>query len=100
MVQDVATVARYTIEEVAKHNGKIEKTHPGGRDMLEEVAGKDATTKFLDMGHSSDAKSHLKTLKIGEIVENQKKDKRKQNVESNNKPNRSFVSLVTCGLVG
>nr|CAI5849346.1 unnamed protein product [Callosobruchus analis] len=87
MVQDIAAVDRYTIEEVAKHNGRIEKTvwiiikdcvydvsdfldkHPGGRNMLEEVAGKDASTEFLEMGHSSDAKAYLKTLKIGEIVE-------------------------------
>nr|CAI5849345.1 unnamed protein product [Callosobruchus analis] len=26
MVQDIAAVDRYTIEEVAKHNGRIEKT--------------------------------------------------------------------------
>ncbi|CAH1993295.1 unnamed protein product [Acanthoscelides obtectus] len=44
-------------------------THPGGRDIIEEHAGKDATKYFLNIGHSSEAKNNLKALKIGEVAE-------------------------------
>lgn len=41
--------------------------HPGGPELIEEYAGKDATSGFDDFGHSSDAKKMLKDYLIGEL---------------------------------
>lgn len=43
--------------------------HPGGGELIADVAGQDATKAFDDFGHSSDAKQILKKFKIGELVE-------------------------------
>lgn len=34
---------------------KFRSEHPGGDDVLDEYAGKEATKAFDDVGHSSDA---------------------------------------------
>lgn len=44
------------------------KDHPGGAELILEVAGKDATKAFNSAGHSSDAVSDLKKYKIGEVA--------------------------------
>lgn len=41
--------------------------HPGGDEILRHFAGKDATTDFVDAGHSSDAYTKLKTLHVGRL---------------------------------
>lgn len=43
--------------------------HPGGGELITDVAGRDCTKEFEDFGHSSDAKQTLKQYKIGELVE-------------------------------
>ncbi|CAJ0949482.1 unnamed protein product, partial [Mesorhabditis belari] len=64
-----------TLNEVAEHSteasiwviieGKVYDLtlfldeHPGGRDVLLEQAGKDATEAFKDVGHSGDAKEMM-----------------------------------------
>ncbi|XP_015121131.1 cytochrome b5 [Diachasma alloeum] len=81
----------YTLEEVAGHNGKLDtglwivikdivydvteyvNKHPGGRELILEYAGKDATSAFNDFGHSSDAITLLKLYKIGQLTENARK---------------------------
>nr|AEE63068.1 unknown [Dendroctonus ponderosae] len=109
----------FTIEEVKIHNGKDDSRvwfiykdivydvtdylddHPGGGDLITEYAGKDATKAFDDFGHSSDAKKQLKKYKIGEIVEEQRKGKKKAEVRTvpPEKPEtRSCISIITCGL--
>lgn len=73
----------YTYEEVAKHSksddcwividnsvydvSKFLDEHPGGDEIIFDLAGSDATESFVDIGHSDDALKILKTLKIGEI---------------------------------
>ncbi|CAJ0587842.1 unnamed protein product, partial [Mesorhabditis spiculigera] len=42
--------------------------HPGGRDVLMEQAGQDATEAFEDIGHSGDAKEMLNDYYIGDLV--------------------------------
>jgi len=74
---------KYTVEEVAKHNTKADlwviinknvynvtkfmKDHPGGPDLFMDVAGKDATTEWEDVGHSKDAKNQMKQFLIGTV---------------------------------
>ncbi|XP_034482902.1 cytochrome b5 [Drosophila innubila] len=78
----------YQLNEVAENNGKkgkpawiiykgnvydvtsFLKDHPGGEDLILEVAGKDATKAFNSAGHSSDAVNDLKKYKIGEVAIN------------------------------
>lgn len=43
--------------------------HPGGGELILDVAGKDCTKEFDDFGHSSDARQIMKKFKIGELVE-------------------------------
>ncbi|KAL7733558.1 hypothetical protein ACLKA6_005027 [Drosophila palustris] len=78
----------YQLTEVAENNGKkgkpawiiykgnvydvtgFLKDHPGGAELILEVAGKDATKAFNGAGHSSDAVNDLKKYKIGEVAIN------------------------------
>lgn len=43
--------------------------HPGGKDILEEMAGKNATKQFGDVGHSKDAIELMKKYCIGYILD-------------------------------
>ncbi|XP_025192543.1 cytochrome b5 isoform X2 [Melanaphis sacchari] len=51
--------------------------HPGGEEVLLEQAGKDATEEFEDVGHSSDAREVMQKYKIGELIEEDKKQNKK-----------------------
>jgi len=79
---------RYTLEDVAQHNEKKStwlvihdlvydvtkflEEHPGGEEVLLEMAGKDATESFEDVGHSTDARELMNEYKIGELTEEDK----------------------------
>lgn len=41
--------------------------HPGGAEVMMEVAGEDATNMFEDIGHSSDAREEMKKFEIGHL---------------------------------
>eukprot|EP01139_Manchomonas_bermudensis_P009875 Amastigsp_a339645_496.p2 type:complete len:132 gc:universal Amastigsp_a339645_496:53-448(+) len=41
--------------------------HPGGAEVLQDVAGRDGTTGFDDVGHSIDARNMLKKYYIGDL---------------------------------
>ena len=74
-----------TLEEVQKHkSGKGEDKsvwfvlhdkvydvtnfkHPGGKQILLQNAGQDATTQFEDISHSSKADEYMKDLYIGDF---------------------------------
>ncbi|KAL7933901.1 hypothetical protein V8C35DRAFT_327382 [Trichoderma chlorosporum] len=71
----------YSLEEVAIHKtrddlwviihgevydvSKYVRDHPGGADVLIDVAGTDATTAYEEVGHSEDADGILKSYLIG-----------------------------------
>ncbi|XP_064640287.1 cytochrome b5-like isoform X2 [Lineus longissimus] len=75
----------YTLEEVKKHNDsksswlvihdrvydvtKFLEEHPGGEEVLLELAGAFATESFEDVGHSADARELMKDYDIGSLVE-------------------------------
>lgn len=41
--------------------------HPGGAEVMLEVAGQDATNMFEDIGHSTDARTDMKMFEIGHL---------------------------------
>ncbi|CAJ0550799.1 Ff.00g107290.m01.CDS01 [Fusarium sp. VM40] len=75
-------MASFTAKEVAAHNTrgdcwtiikgqvydvtKYVEDHPGGADVLIEVAGKDSTVEFDSAGHSEDAFEIMEEYHIGE----------------------------------
>ncbi|KAI9367732.1 hypothetical protein BJX61DRAFT_537825 [Aspergillus egyptiacus] len=84
----------YTWAEVARHNSAQDlwiviegsvynvthyrEDHPGGDEILRTFAGKDATTEFIDAGHSQDAYAKLETLLVGSLQGSKKEAKKTQ----------------------
>ncbi|XP_065343642.1 cytochrome b5 [Cloeon dipterum] len=111
----------FTREEVSKNNdakstwlvidnGVYDVTaflneHPGGEEVLLEQAGRDATESFEDVGHSSDARDLMKQYKIGELVEEDRKqppakESRSWDSEDGNGSSfRSWLIPVTLGII-
>lgn len=46
---------------------KYLEDHPGGTDVLIEVAGKDATSGFEEIGHSEEAREALEPFHLGDL---------------------------------
>lgn len=114
------SVIRYSLADIAKYNGKngartwivlhdnvydvtdYISQHPGGPELIEEYAGKDATNGFDEFGHSSDAKKMLKVYLIGELEDGDKKaNRKKKHAVSNGKiektdKRRTFLTIL-CG---
>jgi cytochrome b involved in lipid metabolism len=79
------TTRTISLAEIEKHNtrddiwvvirGKVYNVskfvdeHPGGEEVMLDVAGKDATTEFIDVGHSEEAEEILEKLLIGQTDE-------------------------------
>lgn len=75
----------YTAEEIARHNHnedlwlvihgsvynltKFYKEHPGGEEVLLQLAGKNGSKCFDSIGHSDEAIMLRDTFKIGELQE-------------------------------
>ncbi|KAK0709715.1 putative cytochrome b5, partial [Lasiosphaeria miniovina] len=75
-----------TFQDVAEHNTKKDlyivvhdviydatkfvDEHPGGEEVLLDVAGQDATEAFEDVGHSDEARETLEQLKVGTLKRN------------------------------
>ena len=59
-----------SVDEGGPHVYDISKyldEHPGGAEVLLDVAGMDATDQFEDIGHSGDARKELANYKIGTL---------------------------------
>lgn len=50
--------------------------HPGGKDVILNIAGRDATEDFDDIGHSSDAVTMAEDYFIGDLHPNDCKGKK------------------------
>ncbi|KAI0415583.1 hypothetical protein F5X98DRAFT_388775 [Xylaria grammica] len=104
MAQDTPV---YTAQQVAEHNSpddlwivisgkvydvsKYTDDHPGGKDILVEVSGRDATEDFDFVGHSEDAKSTLADYEIGLLAgyANQQSAVERGHLSSTNRPTRT-----------
>lgn len=80
-MSDTESVKVYEFDEISKHtthddvwvviNGKVYNVssyideHPGGEEVILDVAGTDATEAFEDIGHSDEAHEILARLQIG-----------------------------------
>ncbi|KAK3934591.1 hypothetical protein QBC46DRAFT_368113 [Diplogelasinospora grovesii] len=92
----------FTLQQITEHNkpgdiwitihGKVYDVseylddHPGGKDVLLEMAGSDATAEFDFVGHSIDAKKTLESFEVGLLAgytSREKKSPRKQLAPSN-----------------
>ncbi|KCV68922.1 cytochrome-b5 reductase [Fonticula alba] len=81
-----------TMAEVAKHNTesdcylvingnaydvtKFLDNHPGGQEIIVELAGTDATDAFADIGHSLEAQQDLENYLVGPVSDAPKKGKK------------------------
>lgn len=51
------------------------RDHPGGADLLIDVAGKDASEEFDNAGHSEDASEIMASYRVGKLLGQSKKSK-------------------------
>lgn len=77
----MSDLKEFTYQDVAEHNTKKDiyvvihdvvydstkfvDEHPGGEEVLLDVAGQDASEAFEDVGHSDEARETLEQLKVG-----------------------------------
>eukprot|EP01084_Bolivina_argentea_P130729 230786_1 len=81
--EDDAKLKEFTVEEVAKHNTEedlwvilynrvydmteFQIDHPGGPDVLQDIAGQDASEEFENILHTRKARKMAKSHLIGKI---------------------------------
>ncbi|GFX81497.1 cytochrome b5 [Trichonephila clavipes] len=91
-------IKSFTLKEIAEHSNsdsawvlindgvydvtKFLDEHPGGPETLLDWAGKEATEAFEDVAHSVDARTLMENYKIGELSEEDQKEKPKANGSS------------------
>eukprot|EP00794_Sanderia_malayensis_P018731 gene18731-20620_t len=84
MPGDEVTPNYFSLEEVKNHNDgkscwlvihdkiydvtKFLEEHPGGEEVLLELAGSDGTESFEDVGHSTDARELMEQYFVGELA--------------------------------
>ncbi|KAG4301065.1 hypothetical protein PCANB_002610 [Pneumocystis canis] len=77
--------------------------HPGGEEVLLDLAGQDATNAFEDVGHSDEARNILKKLLIGKLegtMEQFKTEKNSYISQSKNSFNlKIYVTAVVIALM-
>jgi cytochrome b involved in lipid metabolism len=72
--------------------------HPGGAEVLLDVAGKDADEFFEDIGHSKDARAELKKHLIGNLKldeqELARRNAEKEKSSASNGQSNKFLLLL------
>lgn len=87
--------AVFIIDNVVYDVTKFLDEHPGGHEVLINVAGKDASEDFDDVGHSFDAKQLMQKFVVGEVVDEDKVEVKKRTVsweDTSTNNESSFVS--------
>ncbi|ODV79057.1 cytochrome b5 [Suhomyces tanzawaensis NRRL Y-17324] len=100
----------FTSDEVAKHNtvddlwivynGKVYDItkyideHPGGEEVVVDVAGTDATEAFDDIGHSDEAHEVLSGLLIGKVEGGVIKETKSTSVTQEGGVSSSLLAIV------
>lgn len=113
-MSDNSDLKVYAMDEIAKHkatddlwivyNGlvydvsKFIDEHPGGEEVVVDVAGTDATEAFDDIGHSDDAHEILKGLLIGKLEGGVTREIKSQLDFDSDGPNYSLIAVVIVGL--
>ncbi|KAI6192101.1 Cytochrome b5 heme-binding domain-containing protein [Aphelenchoides bicaudatus] len=67
--------------------------HPGGEEVILNLAGQDATEGFNDVGHSTDAKELAKEYVIGKLHSDDQKNA-KEPVEAGNEMQASWSDII------
>ncbi len=62
---------------------KFYRSHPGGPDIIEELAGKDCSQSFNDAGHPASAKKDLEKYLVGDYIEPKKFQKLEEIADHN-----------------
>ncbi|KAH6967585.1 cytochrome b5-like heme/steroid binding domain-containing protein [Ilyonectria sp. MPI-CAGE-AT-0026] len=76
----MSKLKQYSYQDIAEKEGlflvihnnaydctKFAETHPGGEDVLLDLAGQDATEAFEGVGHSEEARECLDSLFLGAL---------------------------------
>jgi cytochrome b involved in lipid metabolism len=67
--------------------------HPGGEEVILNLAGQDATEGFNDVGHSTDAKEMAKDYLIGKLHSDDQKNA-KEPVESGTETQATWTEII------
>lgn len=102
----------FTADEVARHNSandlwmimhggvynltKFLQEHPGGEEVLLNLAGMDGTTCFEEMGHTSEAVQLRETLKIGIVAPSKEESEKSTPIKA---PSIASTENITTSVV-
>jgi cytochrome b involved in lipid metabolism len=73
--------------------------HPGGPEIMVDVAGQDTTDEFEDIGHSNDARAQLKQYEIGKVKGDVKQENPVAAASSRKKTQFYLMKLGTWELI-
>ena len=69
--------------------------HPGGSEILMDVAGQDASDMFESIGHSNDARKHLEKLLVGDLYVSEEEKEAKRLAKEKAIKSRGGLDMTT-----
>ena len=101
----------FTISDVEKHTSEKDawliiedkvynvtdylNEHPGGSEILMDVAGQDASDMFESIGHSNDARKHLEKLLVGDLYVSEEEKEAKRLAKEKAIKSRGGLDMTT-----